>query len=246
MLVHCNAEGWSDPRIARQLKASANSVRRLRKRLGLPARGRKVIPIGTRHGNLIVLKAVSPKGKKTGLASNALGSRSLCECDCGGQRVAFNEDLRSGNTTTCGCRINLRNLDSEWIRVFHQYLGGAKRRGVIFTLSLEQVKQICSLPCRYCGAKESNVALPPKGCHQSRTPLRYNGIDQVFPGAGYHPGNVLPCCSFCNRAKGNLALEIFIPWINRVFSQHLKARSIKAAAIKLGGELKRTGIHKSP
>jgi hypothetical protein len=243
LLAHCNAEGWSDLMIARELRLSTNPVRRLRKRLGLPAHVRKAISIGTRYGNLIVQNVVSPKRKKAGPVSNSLASRSLCQCDCGGLRIAFNEDLRSGNTTTCGCHINVRNLDSEWIRVFHQYLGGAKRRGVRFALSVEQVKQICSLPCRYCGNQESNVALPPNGCHRSRTPLRYNGIDQVVQGAGYHPGNVLPCCRFCNRAKGNLALEIFILWINRVFRHGLTTRSIKATAIKLGGELKRADIY---
>jgi hypothetical protein len=115
----------SDSMIARELRLSPNPVRRLRKRLGLPAHVRKAIPIGTRYGNLIVQKAVSRKRKKTGPVSNSLASRSLCQCDCGGQRIVFNEDLRSGNTTTCGRHINVRNLDSEWIRVFHQYLGGA-------------------------------------------------------------------------------------------------------------------------
>ena len=239
LLANCNAEGWSDSRIAQKLTIGTNSVRRLRRKLHLPARLRKDIPIGTRYGNLTVLSVLSPENKKRGDASTILSSRSLCRCDCGAQRVAFNQDLRAGNTTTFGCHINLRNVDSEWIRIFHQFLGGAKRRNVRFALSVEQVKYICSLPCYYCGARKSNVALPPKQCHRSRMPLRYNGIDQVVPCGGYHPGNVLPCCCFCNRAKSNLALEVFVSWINRVFGQQSKTKLIKKAASAFGEEVNR-------
>jgi hypothetical protein len=236
--------GWHDSKIARALGIPEGPVRKLRSKLGLSAHIRKVIPIGTRYGNLVVLKALSPKNKKGADAPNRLSSRSLCRCDCGGKRVAFNEDLRSGNTKTCGCRIDLRNLDSEWIRVFHSCASGATTRGVKFALSVGQVKHICSLPCYYCGATESNVAAPPKRGHRSRTPLRYNGIDHVVPCGGYHSGNVLPCCRFCNRAKGSLTLEKFVPWVNRLFGRHLTIGSVKKACFALGEELKPAAVHK--
>ena len=238
LVARHNAEGWQDSKIARALGIPAGAVRKLRKKLGLPAHIRKAIPNGTRFGNLVVSKALSPKNKKGADASNCLSSRSLCRCDCGRQRATFNEDLRSGNTKTCGCRIDLRNVDSEWIRLFHGYISGAKARAVEFTLSVEQVKYICLLPCYYCGARESNLAIPPKRGHRSRTPLKYNGIDQVLACAGYHPGNVLPCCCFCNRAKGNADLERFVVWINQVFGRRLTGDSVKKAGRALGEELK--------
>jgi hypothetical protein len=242
LVARRNAEGWHDSKIAGALGMPAGPVRKLRIKIGLPAHTRKAIPIGIRFGNLVVLKVLSPKRKKGGDASNGLSSRSLCRCDCGGKRIAFNEDLRSGNTTTCGCRIDLRNPNSDWIRVFHQCAGGARSRGVKFILSVEQVKHICSLPCYYCGTRESNVAIPPKRSHRSRTSLRYNGIDQVVPCGGYHPGNVLPCCCFCNRAKSSLVLEEFVSWINRVFRRHLTIGSVKKARISLGKQLMLKGV----
>lgn len=244
LVARHNAQGWHDSKIARALKIPAGPVRKLRHKLGLPARIRKPIPIGIRYGNLVVLNALSPKNKKGGDASNCLSSRSLCRCDCGRKRIGFNEDLRSGRTKTCGCRIDLRNLDSEWIRVFHGYVGGAASRGVKFTLSVQQVKHICSLPCYYCGAKGSNVAIPPKRGHRSRTPLSYNGIDQVVPCGGYHPGNVLPCCCFCNRPKASLPLEKIVPWINRVLGRRLTTDSVKKAGIALGEKLKQIAVRK--
>jgi hypothetical protein len=242
LVTRRNTEGWHDSKIARALGVPAGPVRKLRKKLGLSAHIRKPIPIGTRYGNLVVLKALNPKNKKGSDAPSSLSSRSLCRCDCGRRRIAFNEDVRSGNTTTCGCRINLRNLDSEWIRVFHGYLSGASGRGTKFNLSLEQLKQVCLKPCYYCGTKESNVAIPPKRGHRSRTPLRYNGIDQVVACGGYDLGNVLPCCCFCNRAKANLILDEFVSWINRLFGRRLTTRAVKRTARALGKRLRRAAL----
>jgi hypothetical protein len=44
-----NAQGWHDSTIGRELRISPIAVRKLRKRLGLPAHIRKAIPIGTRQ-----------------------------------------------------------------------------------------------------------------------------------------------------------------------------------------------------
>src|SRR5947209_8210059 len=141
ILKHRNVEGWSDSKIAQELRMPESPVRKLRGKLGLPANLRKPLPVGSRFGNLVVVKALNHKNRKR-IAPNWLSSRSLCRCDCGGTKAVFNEDLRSGNTKTCGCRIDLRNRDSEWIRVFHGYLSGAANRGLKFALSLEQLKHI--------------------------------------------------------------------------------------------------------
>lgn len=50
--------------------------------------------IGNRYGKLVVLEEVEKlKGKR----------RFLCECDCGGTKVAVKGSLTNGLTTSCGC-----------------------------------------------------------------------------------------------------------------------------------------------
>jgi|GEM_PF-1805722 len=49
---------------------------------------------GARYGRLIVLEEVEPRGKYR---------RYLCQCDCGNKTVVNMNDLRSGNTKSCGC-----------------------------------------------------------------------------------------------------------------------------------------------
>lgn len=48
-------------------------------------------------GNLTVLKRVKNKGNRTAW---------LCRCVCGKEVVATTQDLRSGNTKSCGCRTH--------------------------------------------------------------------------------------------------------------------------------------------
>jgi hypothetical protein len=69
-------------------------------------------------------------------------------------------------------------------------------------------------------------------------PLKYNGIDQVVPCVGYRPGNVLPCCFFCNRAKGNVSLKEFLPWVNLLHKKELSIETVMDAAKALGEKLK--------
>ena len=239
LVVLRNAEGRHDTEIARELGVPEGPVSKLRKKLGLPTRSCvKPIPAGARYGNLVVLKSLSPRRKIGADAPNSLSSRSLCRCDCGKKRAVFNEDLRSGSTKTCGCRINSRNPDSEWIRVFHQVKHSAKSRRLKMGLSLAQVKYLGSLPCFYCGFAASNSTKPPKRGRAGRIPLKYTGIDQVVSCVGYYPGNVLASCFFCNRAKGNAPLKEFLPWVNLLHKRQLTTETVMDAAKALGEKLK--------
>lgn len=238
LIVLRNGEGKHDSEIARELGIPEGPIRKFRKKLDLPAHSCvKLIPVGARFGCLVVRAAISPERKRGADSEHGLSSRSLCLCDCGKECPAFNEDLRSGNKVTCGCRIDLKNPDSEWIRVFHSVKSSAKSRNLEMGLSLLQVKHLCTMPCFYCGLRQSNSTMPPKRGRDSRTSLMYNGIDQVVPCGGYRPGNVLPCCSICNRAKDNQSLDEFLPWVNRLHGKQFTKEGVLNAANDLGEEL---------
>lgn len=54
--------------------------------------------MGQRFGRLVVTDAT----EYVGIKGNTL--RYLCICDCGNTSWAMSQNLRSGNTTSCGCR----------------------------------------------------------------------------------------------------------------------------------------------
>lgn len=54
------------------------------------------IPSGTRFGHLVVIREAERKRGKI--------RQFLCRCDCGNEKTVVLGDLRSGHTSTCGCR----------------------------------------------------------------------------------------------------------------------------------------------
>lgn len=51
---------------------------------------------GNRYGRLVVIERV---------ASNSRNSKWLCKCDCGKFTNVFAPALKSGNTSSCGCKL---------------------------------------------------------------------------------------------------------------------------------------------
>ncbi len=65
--------------------------------------------------------------------------------------------------------------------------------------------------CYYCGASPSNVMHYSNG---KKIITYYTGVDRVDNSKGYIPGNCVPACGFCNKAKNNQSLEEFLDWLN--------------------------------
>lgn len=227
-------EGLYNTDIALKLRRTIGPINRIVKELKLPTSLCKAIKQGVRFGSLTVVAPAKPKRTYKG----HFESRSNVKCDCGNKVIVFNYALRSGNTKTCGCRISRRNPDSIWVRVRSNIIIGARVRGHgKMDLSLEQVKYICSKPCFYCGVARSNeLKGRQRGRSTGKTVLKYTGIDQVAAGGGYSPGNVLPACLICNRAKLDLTLNEFLRWL-QLFGKNLKVRAVYKAAKAMGMQL---------
>jgi hypothetical protein len=78
----------------------------------------------------------------------------------------------------------------------------SKVRGVILTLSLEELTNLISGPCDYCKG-----TLPEVGY----------GLDRKDNALGYTLENSVPCCTRCNTMKGSLLTyeEMKLIWRNR-------------------------------
>jgi hypothetical protein len=76
---------------------------------------------------------------------------------------------------------------------FYHYLQGALVRGLPFELTNDHFYALIAEPCFYCALKQ-----------------KMGGIDRVDNSRGYYADNVVPCCTWCNRAKGKMAQADFI------------------------------------
>ncbi len=145
----------------------------------------------------------------------------VCQCACGKTTITHSGSLRSGNTKSCGClskeataRYRKPENGAELTAVILGYKRHARNRGYPWNLTREQVRELISRPCHYCGVPPSNR----KTTKNTVSPLTYSGIDRVDNTEAYNLSNVVPCCSVCNRAKGVLTVSEFFEWVNRIYA----------------------------
>lgn len=101
----------------------------------------------------------------------------------------FIHRANGSRTSTIKCR------DAKVLR--RQYEVGAKRRKLVFELSVAQVGFLVSQCCFYCDADKT-------------------GIDRMNNKKGYTSNNAVPCCWVCNRMKGKLSVEHFVYRCRRI------------------------------
>lgn len=168
---------------------------------------------GKTFGRLTALEYYGSNGK-----GNALWR---CRCECGQEVVTVGGSLRSGKTLSCGCsRRKLPCGEGSFRQLFGRMKRGAKERGYIWELSLEQVREITKQPCYYCGVEPSQLAHTPS-CNGDYI---YNGLDRMGPESGYTISNVVACCGPCNFAKRGMTVGEFLDWIKGVYKYSVRGR----------------------
>ena len=93
----------------------------------------------------------------------------------------------------------------------------------IMEMDLLTFYTMSQLPCFYCGMEKQNcynVYLhDPKSSQFAKDTayFRYNGIDRLDSSKGHTIMNSVPCCKYCNLAKGDkLSMLEFQAWIQRI------------------------------
>jgi hypothetical protein len=163
--------------------------------------------IGMRFGRL----TVTAVGKKTKDRRRCWE----CSCDCGGEALAAGYNLRRGVTRSCGCfgrdQTRKANRLEHGLAAFRCVLGkyqfGAKKRGLVWGLSKERFRELTSGGCHYCGLAPAQIQIPNGGANTGT--YVYNGIDRVDNDKGYVEGNVVSCCTVCNKMKRTTSLKDF-------------------------------------
>jgi hypothetical protein len=152
----------------------------------------------------------------------------LCRCDCGVERECRSHHLRKGHLRSCGCqrservaavcRLNgaAKFKDDNWVHsIYATYRNSARQRSIEFSLPLDDFRAFIASDCYYCGR-------PPGNTHDRRTKLFpgksyvYGGIDRVENASGYVVGNCVPCCRFCNIAKGTYSQTEFLTSVRAI------------------------------
>lgn len=108
------------------------------------------------------------------------------------------------------------------------YKASASRRGYKFNLSKEDFCFLVDQPCKYCGTLQSNSyeISSKKGIY------KYNGIDRIDNNIGYEIGNVVTCCTTCNKMKLTLGIEDFFEHMQKIIKNTQVKPGIKESKLE--------------
>lgn len=144
------------------------------------------------------------RGKLEVVGRAECGGGWLARCECGVECVKSEASLSSG-VQSCGC---LRGRPREPLAAFNAVYRRWRRRAtkgeVEWDLDAEQFMEVVGQPCMFCDAEPA--------------PTYAGGLPHSYPmrvkmDVGYVPGNVVPCCQNCHRARGKLTVGQFKEWL---------------------------------
>lgn len=179
---------------------------------------------GTKYGMLTVVRfaGMSNEKKKQRLIE--------CICDCGNNKVLVKSKLVQGEIQSCGCllaeALRIRSTKRSFSEAasfnhYNTYRHGADSRGYAFEISIEEFILCTSGNCVYCGSDPEEFQTRRRDKFEM-SGYAANGIDRVDNSIGYVVGNIVPCCSACNKGKGKMTKDGFIKMCKAVAAHNSK------------------------
>ena len=162
--------------------------------------------VDEKFGKLIVLneEVIFKSGKSRVFAT--------CACECGNKKICDRSSLLNGRTTSCGCvrketttafnktkkkASGTRKVDDRRYSMFHNAQHRAKKKGIPFTISIDDI--IIPKTCPLLGITLVST-------NDKRDP-RNPSLDQKIPGQGYTPDNIWVMSSRANWIKCDASIQ---------------------------------------
>ena len=178
------------------------------------------IQIGETYAYLTILKEIPPNTTKGGITFK-------CLCKCGNTTTITQNQILKSKKKSCGCyrkEFNIEKLykgigKSAISYILSSYRYGAFSRSLEFHLEQQDIFNIVTKPCYYCGQEKSMnyTHKNKKGVTSLLTYFGYNGIDRLDSSKGYFLNNCVPCCKQCNVMKMDYSEKDFIDKIKKIY-----------------------------
>lgn len=181
---------------------------------------RKLDLTGQKYYRLTVLESVA-----------AVNGRSAwkCQCDCGIIKIVKTDDLRSGDTKSCGCwnqeqrSKRAENMYSKCVKYTPEEASARyiwKKR--YSEMSFEDFYSLSQNNCHYCNEPPSNnqnVATKYSSQNMKDSGyFTYNGLDRLDSTKPHSKENCVACCKYCNYAKRERTVEEFKLHVLSIYS----------------------------
>jgi len=177
------------------------------------SKGRPEVKVGDTWNRLTILSEAGGRGNQR---------RVKCRCVCGKVKTVNAHAVKLASTASCGCyrkELGGKNKKPPTVSAFNalflRYRHAAVRKCIPFKLTKEQFLALVKQPCRYCGTPPETLNRSCYGKHYYDSCV-YTGVDRRINSIGYTFENSVPCCKWCNYAKGERSFEEFCKWAKGV------------------------------
>lgn len=167
--------------------------------------------VGNIYGSWTIVEKILP-GDVGGVVTKY--SRFRCRCECGTEKTLLLGNIRSGRSSSCGCKLKLATGVANRNHLLSTYIHSAWVRGHEWSLTEEMFDDLVKSDCFYCAAPPSAIKKHPA----KNGDFIYSGIDRKDNFGGYTVDNVVPCCGRCNRAKHVVNIDDFLAWVSQVYN----------------------------
>ena len=145
-----------------------------------------------------------------------------CKCDCGRiERIhqsSLDHYAESDYVACCkSCKLE-RTISAIRQRIYNAKQEDATKRGLPFSLTINQFCKIVEQSCTYCGVppRASDAHCKQQWYKKWRDKHTTNGIDRINNAIGYIDGNCVPCCKRCNVAKHTKSAREFVALVSKI------------------------------
>lgn len=160
------------------------------------------------------------------------GSKWLCRCDCGNNKIVTTNKLRSEKVKSCGC-LNIEQRKSrvhKMTQVRKKYSAQEASAMKIYKdrysdgdISFEIFLKLSSLNCYYCNSEpngkynESLYDVRRSKDSKINGFFIYNGLDRIDQSKPHTINNVVTCCKTCNMSKRTMSHDQFLSFIEKIY-----------------------------
>lgn len=158
-----------------------------------------------------------------------------CFCECGNITVVLTENLRSGDTKSCGCLNNEKRQErfKDISNINRKYLPSETSARKVWKnryseMNFDDFYELSQQNCFYCGVEPSNIANAPKSDKKASlktielADFKYNGLDRLDNSKLHSKENCVPCCKYCNYAKRERTIQDFKNWIINIYKYFIE------------------------
>lgn len=152
------------------------------------------------------------------------GLKWICQCSCGNTKSILSNSLMSERTRSCGC-LQLKSVSGKHmyreipIRYYNSIISNAKKRGISFDLSLDEINTKFLEQNKKCYYTGLDIGFLDE-ILENNNRTNSASVDRIDSSKGYSVDNIRLVHKDINKMKNIFTHNQFIDYINKISDIH--------------------------